>query len=290
MRPLAAAFYDRVSLMKPAVSALSGAAALLGCAAYGPASAGMAPAVGLSVFLLSAGACTLNNYQDRAFDGHLERTKRRPLPAGRLTEPQALWQAALLLGAGLAGLLLYSASPAGPPAGLLAVLLYNAAYTPLKKRTLLALIPGVLCGTLPPLVGWAAAGGNLGSPRIIYLMVLFGVWQVPHLWLLVLANSRDELRGAAPSFLNSLPAPHLRGLIITWAAAFAFLTLFMKVFGFIDGVLPAILLLVNAVALPLVFVAGLSRLRGAAGCRYLSRYLNVSLLGATLLAAAEALL
>ena len=281
-------FGDRMSLVKPGVSALSGAAALLGYAAYGPA-AGPALAAGGSVLLLSAGACALNNYQDRYYDARRERTRLRPLPAGRLTGRQALAQAALLLGAGFAGLFLSSASAGGPLAGLLAVLLYNAAYTPLKKRTLWALVPGLLCGVLPPLAGWAAAGGAPGAPRIVYLMALFGVWQLPHLWLLALANSRDELRGRAPSFLDTLPAPLLQRLVLTWAAAFAFLTLFLKVFGFINNWLPVLLLAANAVALPLVFAAVLYGARGAAGFRGLFRYLNVSLLGATLLAAAEAL-
>lgn len=267
---------------------MAGAAALLGSGACAPARPGAAALAGLSVFLLSAGACSLNNYQDMGYDGQLERTRRRPLPAGRLSGHQALVQAGLLLSAGLAGLLFLSSSAGGALAGLLAVLLYNAAYTPLKKKTLLALVPGVLAGALPPLVGWVAAGGSPWSPRVLYLMSLLAVWQLPHLWLLVLANSADELSGRAPSFLNSLPEAGLRRLILIWIAGFALLTLFLKVFGFINGGFPALLLAGNALALPLVFAAVLHGARPA-GYKYLSPYLNASLLGAILLAAIETL-
>ena len=281
--------YARAGLMKLPVSALSAAGALLGFAACRPDGAPAALLAGAGVFLLSGGACALNNYQDRDFDRGLERTRRRPLPSGRLRPRQALLQAALLLGAGLALLSAFSASPLAPLAGLLAVLLYNGAYTPLKKKTLAALIPGVACGTLPPLVGWLAAGGEPGSPRLFYLLALFGVWQLPHLWLLALADSRDELRRAAPSFLDSLAPRQLRRLVVTWTAAFAFLTLFLKVFGFIGNGWPAVLLALNALALPAVFAAALRKPGGAAGFRRLFLYLNASLLGVTLLAAADAL-
>lgn len=280
--------YARAGLMKPAVSALGASAALLGFAACRPDRAPAALLAGACVFLLSAGACTLNNYQDRDFDGLAERTRRRALPAGRLAPRQALIQAALLLGAGLAGLFFCTASPLAFLAGLLAVLLYNAVYTPLKKKTLAALIPGVLCGTLPPLVGWLAAGGELSSTRLFYLMALFGVWQLPHLWLLALANGGSENR-PAPSFLDSLTPRQLRRLVLTWTAAFAFLTLFLKVFGFIGGGLPAVLLVLNAFALPAAFALGFRKPWDAGRSRYFFRCLNGSLLGLTLLAAADSL-
>lgn len=284
---MAAAIRDRAGLMKLSISALSAAGALLGFAAGGPDRAAAALLAGAGVFLLSGGAGALNNWQDRDFDGRLERTRGRPLPAGRLGPGEALAQALLLLGAGLVLLFFCSGGAAAPLAGLLAVLLYNAGYTPLKKRTLAALVPGVLCGTLPPLIGWLAAGGGPVPPGVFYLMALFGVWQLPHLWLLVLAYGGDELRREAPSFLDSLSRAQLRRLVLTWTAAFAFLTLFLKVFGFIDGGVPAVLLVLNALALPLVFALALRGPVGAAGARYLFRYLNVSLLGPALLAAAD---
>ena len=281
---------DRLGLMKIPVSALSAAAAVLGRAACAPRHPAAALYAGACVFLLTAGAGTLNNYQDRHFDGGLERTRRRPLPSRRLRPWQALAQAGLLLSSGLAGLFLYSSSPRAPLAGVMAVLLYNALYTPLKKKTLLALIPGILCGTLPPLIGWSAAGGELFSPRIGYLMLLFGVWQLPHLWLLILANSRDELRRETASLLDSLPAPRMQRLVIIWAAAFAFLTLYLKVLRFIASGAFAVPLVLNAFVLPLIFFAALNKPWSPARARYLSRYLNVSMLAVTLMAAADTLL
>jgi len=280
---------DRAGLMKLPVSALAGAAAALGYAACDRERGTDALFAGLSVFVLAAGACTLNNWQDRFFDIRLERTRRRPLPAKRMPPAQALVQALLLLGAGLGGLYSCSPSAGGPLAGLLAVFLYNAAYTPLKKRTLFALVPGVLCGTLPPLIGWLAAGGAPGAPTVLYLMALFGVWQVPHLWVLLLANIGDERLREQPSLLDHLSLPQVRRLAVVWAAAFAFLTLYLKVFLLVRGGIPTLLLAANALALPLVFASAFREPWAAERYRRLSLYLNVSVLGVTLLAAADTL-
>lgn len=273
---------DRLSLAKAPVSFLAAAAAALGYAAGLPGRGAGALGAAAGVFLLSAGACTLNNWQDRYIDALPARTRTRPLPAGRLAPEQALAQAALLLAAGLGCLALFSSSYAAPLAGALAVLLYNAAYTPLKRRTLLALAPGILCGAMPPLVGWLAAGGP-PRPGLAYLMLLFAAWQLPHLWLIALSAGPGGAR-ALPSFLDRFSPEQLRRMTAAWAAAFAFLTLFLRVFGFVGGaaVLP---LAANALLLPLVFLLALRGGWTPAKGRGLSLYLTFSMLGATLLAA-----
>ncbi|OGR78171.1 MAG: hypothetical protein A2X32_02080 [Elusimicrobia bacterium GWC2_64_44] len=284
--PLKPALLDLAGLAKPPISFLAGSAAALGCAACLPGRASAALGAGFGVFLLSAGACTLNNWQDRDIDGAETRTRGRPLPSGRLRPGAALAQAALLLAAGLACLALVAGSYAAPLAGALAVLLYNAAYTPLKRRTLLALAPGLLCGALPPLVGWLAAGGT-ARPGLIYLMILFGAWQLPHLWLILLSGAGVERR-LVPSFLDRFAPEQLRRMTAAWVAAFAFLTLFLRVFGFVGGaaVLP---LAANALLLPLVFLRFLGGGWTPAKGRGLSLYLTLSMLGVTLLAAAATL-
>ena len=99
-----------------------------------------------AVFLLAAGAGALNNWQDRAEDALMERTRKRPLPSGRVNPNTALLTAAALIAAGVALLAILSAEAAA--AGIAAVVLYNGIYTPLKLRTAWAVIPGIAAGTI----------------------------------------------------------------------------------------------------------------------------------------------
>lgn len=274
----------RLGLMKVPISALSAAATLPGYMAWSPELLTRALLIGLSVFLLSAGACTLNNYQDRFFDRQMERTRRRPLPSNRLSPLQGLFQAAALLIAGMTALLLCSFSLLAPLWGLLAVALYNGLYTPLKKKSLIALLPGVACGMVPPLIGWFAAGGKGVPSQLIYLCMLFGVWQIPHLWLLTLANSRDYMDPERPSFMNVLSADQMKRLVMIWILAFAFLTLLLRCFQFIDGGAAMVALVANAMALPLIFALTLYGDRAVTKIRFLFLYLNASVLGVTIMA------
>jgi protoheme IX farnesyltransferase len=275
--------------MKLPVGLMSAATALLGWAAAEPTISGKAALTIFSVFLLSSGASVLNNVQDRVIDGQRERTRQRPLPQNRLLPRQALLQAAVLIAGGIAGLCLWTASGRAPLAGLVALVLYNALYTPLKKKTVWALIPGLLSGVFPLLIGCLAAGGDPTSPRILYLATLFGLWQVPHLWLVALAHHREGELPVVPTVLRSVSGITLRRRVIIWIAAFAFLTLFLKPFHLVDNGFLVIIIIANALALPGVFAVILRKSNGAVKFRYLFQYLNVSALGITVMATVDSL-
>jgi protoheme IX farnesyltransferase len=171
------------------------------------------------VVALAAGAGCLNNYQDRERDRALQRTRERPLPGERLAPSVARTLGVALLVAGLAGTAAGSLSWAAPAVALAAVVLYNAIYSPLKSRTLLALAPGILCGALPPLIGWLAAGGE-GVPRTVAgLMVVFGLWQPPHFWLILLQYGEDYRRAGTPSLLTLFARPQLVRILCAWLVA-----------------------------------------------------------------------
>jgi protoheme IX farnesyltransferase len=172
------------------------------------------------VTLLAGGAGTLNSLQEWRRDALMRRTGDRPLPRGELTVRQAIRQSLALIAAGL---LLLSLLPGLLPlfAGLLALLLYNGLYTPLKARTLLAIVPGALCGGLPPVIGWLAGGGLPGSPVALLLMLLLILWQIPHS-LLVMLMYRDDFRSVRmPNMLEHLSEQGLRRLLVPWVAALA---------------------------------------------------------------------
>jgi protoheme IX farnesyltransferase len=229
------------------------------------------------VFLLCLGAATLNNYQDREIDRRMQRTRGRPLARGAVSSRAALAQAAALILAGTTGLLLADGSAALPITGLIAVAFYNGIYTPLKRTTVLAIIPGAVCGTLPVLMGWMAAGGGgaFGSPKLWILMVVFGVWQLPHYWLVVLAHREDYRSSGLPSMLRVLSVEQLRALVLVWVASFAVLTLCLPLYRVILSQVAAWVLLANALVLASVLGASL---RGdGEGYRSLFRCLNLSL-------------
>ena len=270
---------DRFGLIKMPVSLMSACAAIFGYVACIPSPSLRAFITAASVFSISAGAAALNNFQDRFADGRMERTRVRPLPSGRIRPLQALFLSIILITAGIAGLVMISSSPAAPLAGISAIIFYNAVYTPLKAKTQLSLVPGVICGMMPPLIGWLSAGGDPLSPRIWYILVLFGTWQVPHIWLLLLSRREDFQQAHIPSILDVLSVTQLKRLVCLWVVAFTVLTLFMRLFLIIKGAVPMLLLIGNAVILPAIFVYVLNRPGYITNYRRLFHYLNASTLG-----------
>lgn len=174
----------------------------------------------VGVLLLAGGGASLNSLQEWRLDSAMTRTRNRPLPQGELTLTQAAWQAFCLIILGLFCLSFFS-SVLPAAAGLLAILLYNGVYTPLKRKTILAVLPGALCGALPPLIGWFAGGGPVCSSTALLLLLLLVLWQIPHYWLVVLRYREDYSAGQMPSILDSLSENRLRHVLISWIAALA---------------------------------------------------------------------
>ncbi len=132
----------------------------------------------LGTALSAAGAGALNMLLERGPDSLMLRTRERPLPSGRIRPLEALLLGLSSAVAGVLVLAKINAWAAGAAAVCLAV--YLACYTPLKRRTAWCIIPGALSGAMPPLIGWAAAHGGLGSGAIPLFLILF-LWQFPHI-------------------------------------------------------------------------------------------------------------
>ena len=170
------------------------------------------------MLFIASGAGCFNNVYDLALDAGMRRTRNRPLPARRISRSRARLLACTLLLAGGVGL---AAGPFPLTAALtagVAVLLYGGIYTPLKRRTPMALLPGVVCGSLPPLIGWLAGGGGLAEPVAGSLMICFGLWQPPHFWLVVMAHPDDYHPQQAPSMLSNFSRQQLSRILFTWTA------------------------------------------------------------------------
>jgi protoheme IX farnesyltransferase len=146
----------------------------------------------LGTLLVAGGAGTLNQYFEREFDARMRRTSRRPLPSGRVKPSLALAYGILLavsgcmcLAVGVNGLaaLLAVATLAG----------YLAFYTPLKRKTALCTLAGAIPGAMPPLIGWAAASGNLTYSAWLLFFTLF-LWQFPHFMAIAWMYREDYTR------------------------------------------------------------------------------------------------
>jgi heme o synthase len=157
----------------------------------------------IGIFLLACGSAALNQYQERETDGLMERTKYRPIPSGKINRINVLLISLILLLVG-SGILIIKTNITTLLIGLITFYWYNGVYTPLKKKTSLAIIPGSLVGALPPLAGWAAAGGNIFDLKILYIALYFFVWQIPHFWLLLLVHGKDFEKGGFPVLTNKI--------------------------------------------------------------------------------------
>jgi protoheme IX farnesyltransferase len=211
------------------------------------------------VALLAGGAASLNSLQDWRQDRLLRRTMHRPLPRGELSPAQALRQAVLLIGGGL---LLLSLLPGPLPValGLLAVLLYNGLYTPLKAKTILALVPGAVCGALPAVIGWIAGGGRPGSPVTALLMALLILWQIPHFWLLSLSYYHDYADGALPHLLRHLSESAMRRLLVPWVTALAAVMLLFTLLPLgVSGVFRGVIAGIAATLVPVFIFQAIAR-------------------------------
>jgi len=183
-----------------------------------------------SVFLLASGASALNQYQEREIDAKLERTRLRPLPSGTITPAQALAFCVMLLISGLC-LLAFAGGTKTFVLGLMAILWYNGVYTYLKRVTAFASVPGALVGTIPPAIGWIAAGGAISDGRLTAICFLFFLWQVPHFWLLVLNQGEQYERAGLPSLTRVLKKPQIARITFVWIVAATFATLALPLYG-----------------------------------------------------------
>ena len=190
---------------------------------------GILPASG-GVLLVALAACALNEWQERDLDARMERTRRRPLPSGALGPGTALVIAAVLALSGL-GLLWVLFKPAAAGLALLALAWYNGLYTPLKRITAFAVLPGSIIGALPPAIGWAAAGGDPLDPHVLVLSFFFFIWQVPHFWLLVAVHGEDYERAGFPSLTRIFTARQLSRLIFIWMLFAGGSALLLPVYG-----------------------------------------------------------
>ena len=172
----------------------------------------------IGILFLACGSASLNHFQERKTDALMDRTKNRPIPSGRISGSSVLEISLVLVVAG--SLLLFIGSGVLALAfGLLNLVWYNGIYTPLKKVSPLAIVPGSLVGAIPPLVGWIAGGGYLFDPQIILISFFFFIWQIPHFWLLLMVLDKDYEKAGFPTLTKIFNQPQLGRITFIWVLA-----------------------------------------------------------------------
>lgn len=148
--------------------------------------------------LAAGGTLALNQFLERDADALMERTRRRPLPDGRIQPTEALLFGVLVTSAGLLVLTLtVNALSALVTASIVGSYLFI--YTPLKQKSPLCGTVGAVPGALPPVIGWTAARGEFGIEAWVLFAILF-LWQIPHT-LAIARLYRDDFAKAGIQFL-----------------------------------------------------------------------------------------
>lgn len=142
--------------------------------------------------LAAGGTLALNQFMERDRDAMMRRTRKRPLPAGKLRPAQALGFGVSITVAGLLYLALVVNVLSCAVTALITVT-YLFLYTPLKHRTTLSTVFGAVPGALPPVTGWAAARNELGLEAGVLFAILF-LWQMPHALALAWLFREDYAR------------------------------------------------------------------------------------------------
>lgn len=215
---------DLLSLAKPRVMVLALATALAGLLlAPGSPAPGLAALTLLGVALVVGGANALNMVLEADVDGRMLRTRRRPLPSGRVSPEAAL---AFGLAESMIGvpLLALAVHPLAGCLGAAALVLYVLVYTPLKRRTPLALLVGAIAGAAPSLIGDVAAAGRPTEAGLaLFAFVL--LWQVPHTIALSLDLEGDYRRAGLHTLSGRVGARAARRIAFLAVAALVVVSL-----------------------------------------------------------------
>lgn len=198
-RGITATARDYVSLLKLRIVALLDATAIgvMIPASHGHPRLGAVAAVLAGGTLAAGGAHAINCWFDRDIDAEMSRTRRRPLPDGRIPA----WHA-LVMGVALNvvafGVLAVGANLTAALLALSGTLIYVFVYTIwLKRVTPQNIVIGGAAGAVPPLVGWAAATGGIDLTALALFGVIF-LWTPPHFWALAAVIKKDYARAHVP--------------------------------------------------------------------------------------------
>jgi len=154
--------------------------------------------------LAALGSAVFNQIMEVDADAKMTRTEDRPLPAGRIPRPAAFILGFLLSAFGVIHLSAMTNFAASAFAAA-TLFVYIFIYTPMKRKSTFNTIVGAVSGALPPLIGWAAGGGDLLGMGAIYLFSLLFFWQLPHFAAINWMYKEEYMKGGFVMWSNDDP-------------------------------------------------------------------------------------
>lgn len=189
---------DFVALAKPRLNLLVVASTLAGYAMADGEPLGLLRIAGLlmGTGLVAGGASAFNQVYERDSDALMRRTRLRPLPDQRLQPIEGVLFGVIVATAGL--LMIAAASNVLAAAvALTTLVIYVGIYTPMKRRSSFNTVVGAIPGALPPIIGWAAASGEITSKAWTLFGIMF-LWQLPHFLAIAWMYREDYARAGLP--------------------------------------------------------------------------------------------
>lgn len=227
---------------------------VLGMAAGGWPSAGLVALTLLGIALAAASANTLNAYIERDTDALMDRTRDRPLPAGRIS-PRAALAFGLGLGVLSTGVLWAIGGVAAAGIGVASILFYVFVYTVwLKPRSAWNAVIGGAAGAAAPLIADAAVNGSVGAPGLLCFAIVF-CWQPPHVWAIALYRKADYEAAGIPMLPSVIGDQATRWRMLWYTLGLVPVTLAPVALGLLGEVYLAVALGMNA-----WFIASIIRL------------------------------
>ncbi len=199
-----------------------------------------------AVLLISMGACALNEVQEYKDDAKMERTKNRPIASGRYSPMTGIIIGFILVVFAL--YIIYNLiGLTGVNLFLFSIIWYNIFYTPLKKKSALAVVPGAILGVIPPAVGWVTAQRSLLEPEFISLGLFYFIWQVPHFWLLVMLYYNDYKDAGFPTAMKLFGKASLQRVTYVWLVFTIFAGAYMVITFRVSNIVLIALLIATAI-------------------------------------------
>lgn len=217
-------------------------------AAQEPLNIGLLFATNMGVGFCAAAAATINQWVDRRIDTAMKRTQHRPLVKGKVTPQQALLFSAVLALIGQT-ILMFWVNALTAWLTFATLIGYAVIYTALLKRaTPQNIVIGGLAGAMPPLLGWTAVTGEIGSGGLLLVLIIF-VWTPPHFWALAIHRIDDYKKAKVPM----LPVTHGIQYTKQQMVLYTILLFAVSLLPFITGLLNEIYLL-SAIILNTIFL------------------------------------
>ncbi len=185
--------------------------------------------------LISGSAGAMNEIFEKDSDAEMKRTQDRPLPAGRMQKQEAWIVSLVSLILGLV-MLAWRFNWLTVALSIAVVILYAFIYTPMKKTTPISVLVGAIPGALPPVIGIAAATGQI-TALAVFLFVLQFMWQFPHFWAVAFMAKEDYAKAGFRMIPNNMEQSRFIAIqSVFYASSLILMSAFAKMYGVGDAI------------------------------------------------------